>query len=671
MMADSGRLALAALLLPAASFLILAIAAPFRRSGRAAGLLSIAGAAGSLAAAVAAWRGYDGAITRLTWDWLPAQGRPLATIGVLADETSTVMLVLVALVALLVQVYSLSYLHEESPPALGRYYTYQSLFAFSMMGLVLAPNLLQLFMCWELVGLCSYLLIGFWYQKPEAARAAVKAFWTTKAGDVGLLVGIVMLWRLAGTFDLSEMRLMASSGELSTVGLSVITFCIYLGAMGKSAQFPLHVWLPDAMEGPTPVSALIHAATMVTAGVYLLHRTAWLFALTPDVLLIVAWIGAFTALLAAVLACVQDDIKRVLAYSTVSQLGYMMTAIGAGFSAAGFFHLLTHGLFKALLFLGAGAVIHAVGSNDLPRMGGLVRRMPQTAILFLVGTLSLAGIPFFGGFLSKEEILGAVWGGGLVGPFTLLMLVAFLTAFYMFRVVFLAFFATPAAQRVPIVSGFSPTAGGPHAASAHGASAPKEGGHYVDTDVVSRVSRTGGHGTHEQDPPASMLVPLWILAFLSMAVGIYTTVVGQFLVLGPAGGGVGEHEIAAPAWLTPAAVGVALAGIALAWLTYQRGTIKAATLASLFGPIRRAALAKFWIDDFFEGVLGAAALGFSRMVGWVDRYLVDGVLNVVSAWTVATGDEMRSIQTGRAQDYVYGLAVGLLLLLVWVRWSLM
>ena len=248
-----------------------------------------------------------------------------------------------------------------------------------MMGLVLAPNLLQLFICWELVGLCSYLLIGFWYQKPEAARAAVKAFWTTKAGDVGLLIGIVLLWRVTGTFDLGELRAMVDERRAPAAGLSLITFCIYLGAMGKSAQFPLHVWLPDAMEGPTPVSALIHAATMVTAGVYLLHRTSWLFALTPDVLMIVAWIGAFTALLAAVLACVQDDIKRVLAYSTVSQLGYMMAAIGAGVSTAGFLHLLTHGLFKALLFLGAGAVIHAVGSNDLSRMGGLAKRMPQTA----------------------------------------------------------------------------------------------------------------------------------------------------------------------------------------------------------------------------------------------------------------------------------------------------
>ena len=643
---DSGYLTLVALLAPAAAFLVLAIVAPLRRAGRAAGYFSILAAAGSLAAAVVGWRGYDGAVTRLAWDWLPSQGKALATIGVLADETSTVMLVLVALVSFLVQLYSLSYLSEETAPGLGRYYTYQSLFAFSMMGLVLAPNLLQLFICWELVGLCSYLLIGFWYQKPEAARAAVKAFWTTKAGDVGLLIGIVMLWRVSGTFDLGELRVMVAGNQLPLAGLSIITFCIYLGAMGKSAQFPLHVWLPDAMEGPTPVSALIHAATMVTAGVYLLHRTAWLFALTPDVLLIVAWIGAFTALLAAVLACVQDDIKRVLAYSTVSQLGYMMAAIGAGFSVAGFFHLLTHGLFKALLFLGAGAVIHAVGSNDLSHMGGLARRMPQTAIVFIIGTLSLAGIPLFGGFLSKEEILGSVWAGGLVGPFALLMLVAFLTAFYMFRVVFLAFFGAPAVRPAVAVAGFSPTAG------------PAKAGHYDDH---------GTHGSHEHDPPAPMLLPLWILALLSLAVGIYSTLIGPVLVAAPEGAA-GEH--AAPGWLTPTAVGVAIAGIALAWLTYQKGTINASTLASLFGPIRTAALKKFWIDDFFEGVVATAALAFSSLIGWIDRYLVDGVLNVVSAWTVTTGDEMRSVQTGRVQDYVYGLAVGLLLLLVWVRWSL-
>jgi NADH-quinone oxidoreductase subunit L len=629
MMSDPGGLALVSLLLPAISFLILAVVAPLRRLGRPAAYTSILFAAGALAAAFYSWRLLAaGQVRTLALDWLPSQGRSLASIGILADADSTLMLILVTLVAFLVQVYSLEYLHDEPAPALGRYYTYQSLFAVSMMGLVLSPNLLQLFICWELVGLCSYLLIGFWYQKPEAARAAVKAFWTTKAGDVGLLVGIVMLWRVTGTFDLGELRTMVSTGTLPIAGLSLITFCIYLGAVGKSAQFPLHVWLPDAMEGPTPVSALIHAATMVTAGVYLLHRTIWLF--PPDVLMVVAWIGAFTALLAAVLACVQDDIKRVLAYSTVSQLGYMMAAIGAGLSAAGFFHLLTHGLFKALLFLGAGAVIHAVHSNDLPHMGGLAKKMPQTAIVFVIGTLSLAGIPLFGGFLSKEEILGAVLAGNQTGPFVLLMIVAFLTAFYMFRVVFLAFFGPP------VVSGFSRTG-----------DSPPKGGH---------------HEPH--DPPKVMMGPLWLLALLSLGVGVYSTLTGHVLSFGPAEG---EH---APGWLTPAAVGVAVAGIVLAWLTYQRRAIDANRLAAMFGPIRRAAIAKFWIDDLFEGVLGMALMTFSRIIGWLDRYLVDGVLNVLSAWTVSSGGVLRTMQTGRAQDYVYGVAVGVLILILWMRWAL-
>jgi NADH-quinone oxidoreductase subunit L len=614
---DAGYLALAAPLLHVLAFLILALVAPLRRLGRPAALVSILCAAGALAAALNAWRAHAGdAISRIVWAWLPEQGQTLATVGVLADADSTVMLCLVALVSLLVQVYSLGYLSDEPKPAVGRYYAYQSLFAFSMMGLVIAPNLLQLFICWELVGLCSYLLIGFWYQKPSAARAALKAFWTTKAGDVGLLIGIVLLYRQSGTFDLTELQVLVDSGALPVAGLSLITFCIYLGAVGKSAQFPLHVWLPDAMEGPTPVSALIHAATMVTAGVYLLMRTAWLFALTPDVLLIVAWIGAITALLAAILACVQDDVKRVLAYSTVSQLGYMMTAIGAGFAAAGFFHLLTHGVFKALLFLGAGAMIHAVHSNNLSDMGRLARSMPQTAIVFIVGTLSLAGIPLFGGFLSKEEILGAVWEGGLVGPFLILMLVAFLTAFYMFRAVFLAFFGD------------------------------KHAGH-----------EGHGHAHHPHDPPATMALPLWILALLSVAIGVYFTFTHP------------EPEFVSPGWLMPAAVGVAVAGIALAWLVYQRRAISPDSLATAFSPLYVAAQNKFWIDAFFEGVIARGALAFSRMIGWVDRYIVDGILNAISAWTLTAGDDLRGMQSGRAQDYVYGVAVGLLMLLLWVQFS--
>ena len=660
-MTGSALHALIALLLPAFSFLVLAIVAPFRRLGRPAAWFSTTCAAAAFVSALIAWHYGSQQIAKVVWPWLPSGGATLADVGVLLDAQSSVMLCLVTLVSFLVQFYSLGYLHDEPPRSLGRYYAYQSLFAFSMIGLALAPNLLQLFMCWELVGLCSYLLIGYWYQRPSAARAAVKAFWITKAGDVGLLIGIVMLWRVTGTFDIQQLRMMAMSGAVPLAGLSVITFAIYTGAMGKSAQFPFHVWLPDAMEGPTPVSALIHAATMVTAGVYLLVRTDWLFALTPNVLTIVAWIGAFTALLAAVLACVQDDIKRVLAYSTVSQLGYMMTAIGAGVAAAGFLHLLTHGLFKALLFLGAGAVIHAVGSNDLPRMGGLARRMPQTALLFVVGTLSLAGIPLFGGFLSKEEILGAVWMGGLPGPFALLMLVAFLTAFYMFRVVFLAFFGTPAPVAAVVHAGHA-------GAAATGGAAPRVAHAHLHNEAVVEGAHVN-EVPHAHEPPATMLLPLWVLALMTMAVGVYTTVGGAATAAFFVGG---EHvaanaEAAPPGWLTPAAVAVGAAGILLAWLTYQRRAISASSLAAAFGPIRAAAIRKFWIDDLFEAFYGSVLLGFSRVVGWIDRYIVDGVLNLLSDWTVQAGDELRGIQTGKPQDYVYGVATGVLVLVLLMR----
>jgi NADH-quinone oxidoreductase subunit L len=614
MAASPLTLALAALLLPATSFLVIALLPPLRRSGRGAAFFSIACALGAFTSAVLMWFGIqDMSIMRVPW--LPGVHAPLADVGLLVDPVSGVMLLLVTLVSLLVQVYSLAYLHDEPAPALGRYYAFQSLFAFSMMGVVLAPNLLQLFVCWELVGVCSFLLIGFWYRKPEAARAALKAFWTTKAGDVGLLLGTVMLFGATGTFDLMQLRFLADNSRIPLAGLSVITFCIYLGAMGKSAQFPLHVWLPDAMEGPTPVSALIHAATMVTAGVYLVARTTWLFELTPAVMTIVAWNGAFTALLAAVLACVQTDIKRVLAYSTVSQLGYMMAAIGAGYAGAGFAHLLTHGIFKALLFLGAGAIIHAAHTNEMPAMGGLARRMPHTLIVFLVGTLSLAGVPLFAGFFTKEQILAAVWEHGLAVPFAMLLLAAFLTAFYMFRAVFLVFYGAPAHP--------------PHSE----------------------------HVPH--DPPFAMRAPLWILALIAMTIGLVLTVSPPH---------VGEEH--APAWLTPSAVAVAVAGILLAWLTYQRRAISADALASMFAPIRHAALRRFWLDDLYLVIYRSVLLALSRIVGWIDRYLVDGVLNVVSAWTLDGGDGLRRVQTGKVQDYVFALGFGLLALMVWlgVRW---
>src|SRR5712692_4653523 len=462
--------ALTVLGLPFAAFLVLALVRPLRRSGRPAGILSILAVAVAFVLAPRVFA--DGSRAEALWAWIPADGGPMATVGILVDELSAAMLVLVTLVSLLVQVYSLAYLHEESGPALGRYYAYHALFAFSMLGLVLAPTFLQMFVFWELVGLCSYLLIGFWYERPSAARAALKAFWITKLGDLGFITGIVMLWAVTGTFHFATLFAKARDGALPTEGFALIMFLIYLGAVGKSAQFPLHVWLPDAMEGPTPVSALIHAATMVTAGVFLVTRAQPLFALVPGVLALIGWVGAFTALLAATMACVESDIKRVLAYSTVSQLGYMMAAAGALAAGAGFFHLLTHGVFKALLFLAAGAVIHAVGTNDIFRMGGLWRVMPQTGVVFIVGTLALAGVWPLAGFFSKEAVLAGVWASGRPIIFLTLALTAFLTAFYMFRVVFVTFFGRAHVQ------------GHPH------------------------------------DAPPLMAVPLWVLALLTVGLGL-------------------------------------------------------------------------------------------------------------------------------------------------------
>jgi NADH-quinone oxidoreductase subunit L len=619
---------------PFAAALVLGLCPPLRRTGRPAALVSLLGVGLALAAALRLlgrlWSAAAAAVaggpapagaTVLTVPWLDQAGAvPLATVGVWVDPLAAVMAALVSLVAALVQLYSLGYLAEETAPALGRYYLYQSLFAGSMLGLVFAPNFLQMFVFWELVGLCSYLLIGFYYQRPAAARAAVKAFWTTKAGDVGFVLGIILLWGATGTFEFEALFRLAGQRALPpAIGLYV--FLIYLGAVGKSAQFPLHVWLPDAMEGPTPVSALIHAATMVTAGVFLVARAYPLFAAAPGVLLLVAWVGAFTALLAATLALVQRDIKRVLAFSTVSQLGYMMAGLGAGAPAAGVLHLLTHGFFKALLFLGAGAVIHAVHTNDMFAMGRLGRAMPQTAVVFLVGTLALAGVPPLSGFVSKEAILAAVWQAGLAGPFLLLALTVFLTALYMGRAVLVAFF------------------GGRQA-----------------------------HG-HPHDPGVTMTGPLWILAGLSVAgTALGTHALGasfaQYLD--------GDRAAAlphGPGWLAPVSIALAAGGFALAWAIYQRGLVSAAALARALGGLPRAAERGYGLDALYEHLYRGAVLALSRAMGWLDRYVVDGLVNVASACTLQAGAALRTIQTGRAQDYLYGVTAGLLLVLViWRLW---
>ncbi len=431
-------LALVALFVPAGAALLIGIVAPLRRAGKPAAYLAVAAALASLFAALSLFQHQllvPHAAVLETVPWLPGVGRTVARLGIRLDGISVPMLVVVTGVASMVQIFSLGYMADEPKPAFGRYFGYHSLFIFSMNLLVLAPNLLQLFMGWELVGLTSYLLIGFYWSKPSAARAAVKAFWVTKFADMGLVIGLITLYRMSGGFDWNA--------SLSIPAATLVSLLLFVAVMGKSAQFPLHVWLPDAMEGPTPVSALLHAATMVAAGVYLVVRANPLFAGAPGTQMVMVWVGSFTALFAAVVAVVQTDIKKVLAYSTCSQLGYMIAALGAGSLMAGYFHLTTHAFFKALLFLGAGSVIHAVHSNELSSMGGLAKKMKLTTVTFVVGALALAGFPGFSGFFSKDLILEALYEKQLWGPLALLMLAAFLTAFYMGRVVFLAFFGKP------------------------------------------------------------------------------------------------------------------------------------------------------------------------------------------------------------------------------------
>jgi NADH-quinone oxidoreductase subunit L len=516
------------------------------------------------------------------------------------------MFFIVSLVALIVQVYSLGYMSEENPSGLGRYYTFHSLFAFSMLGFVASSSLLQIYIFWELVGLCSYLLIGFWYHKPEASRAAVKAFWVTRFGDVGFAIGMVILWGLTGTFLLSEIFVKAP--EVSSAYLSLCMLLIFFGAMGKSAQFPLHVWLPDAMEGPTPVSALIHAATMVVAGVYLVIRLFPLFQFTPEILSFVMWIGSITALIGAALALIQEDIKRILAYSTVSQIGYMMAIAGAGAKAIAFFHLFTHAFFKALLFLAAGSVIHALKTNNIWEMGRLSKKMSQTTILFLIGALALSGIFPFSGHFSKDEILVWMHIKGFRIHFFILLFTAFLTAFYMFRTFFIVFMGDKESK-----------------------------GNLYESPLV-------------------MTLPMWILGLLALVAGFPKESLFRFL---------GHDSGSYHTYIAYLPFSVSVLGIVAAWSFYQMKLFKPSRIAEAFPPITLALEKKLWLDDIYVWFYSRILDGLSFLCGWFDRYIVDGIVNAVS-WSISQASrELREIQTGRIQDYLYGI-IAALILLIWL-----
>ena len=564
-----------------------------------------------------------GGVVEKSITWLRFPGFDLE-LGLRVDGLASMMFVVVCLVSLLVQIYSLGYMHGDA--RYTWYYAMLNLFTGSMLTLVIANNLVQMLVGWELVGICSYLLIGHWFEEKENSDAAIKAFLTTRAGDLGFDVGIFVLFVGAGTFNIGQLQERVAGGEVSTLVVTAGAILLFCGAVGKSAQFPLHVWLPDAMAGPTPVSALIHAATMVTAGVYMVARIFDLFSASHAALAVISVIASITMLFAAVLACVQRDIKRVLAYSTVSQLGYMMAALSIGAGVAGVFHLWTHAFFKALLFLGAGSVIHAVHSNDMHEMGGLRAFMPITYGTFIVGSLALAGVPPFAGFWSKDEIVAAAWTSGHKLVFLAALVTAFLTAFYMARACTLTFFGNY--RRMPI------------------AGAASDDHH-------------GGDGLPHESP-RTMTTPLLILGALSV-VGGFVGLPGKNLFAEWIHVG-GEHgaEHGFVPWVAVLSVALAVAGIGLGWRMYSRAPFGFGVVEPLerLGVAFRAAVRRFYIDDFYLAV-------FVRPVQYVlsafvykvlDQKVIDGAVNAAGAGTVLVGRAVRATDEGGVDGAVNGFA---------------
>jgi proton-translocating NADH-quinone oxidoreductase chain L len=709
--------------LPLAAFVL--IVALLRRPSRLAGYLSVAAIAGSFVVSLLVLLEGVGASGRgeaeHAWalhgvaEWLRV-GDARMNLSFFVDPLGAVMLVVVTLVSMLVQVYSLGYMVEdgEMDPGFSRFFAFLSLFTFSMLGLVLADNFVQLFVFWELVGLCSYLLVGFWYHKPEAAEAAKKAFLTTRFGDLGFLIGILLVFAFTGAFGFAAVEEAVRAGALAGPTLAVAMVLLFCGAVGKSAQFPLHVWLPDAMEGPTPVSALIHAATMVAAGVFMVARLFNLFSAAPSAMEVVAWIGAITALFAATHGLAMRDIKRVLAYSTVSQLGYMMLALGIGGLAAGVFHLTTHAFFKALLFLGSGSVIHGSGEQDLFKLGGLRRRMPVTNWTFLVGALALAGVFPFAGFWSKDEILVEALSRGRVALLAIGVATAFLTAFYIFRAYFLTFggeprpdWVDPDARHAIDAAKFSidvhrtadpvarvayephayylvthaPTDGhGPgHAERLQPGSPVAEtalGDHPSPPASGSRLRPTHGTeditaGHHERGPqhahesPAVMTVPLIVLALLAFGAGFVgvPTLGNPFatFLTGEAHGAAMNLPLAAGTTL------LALLAVAAAWLMYGRVAFRHDPLVEWLGPLYTLFARRYYLDDLYNWLIGFFILGAATLAGWFDRRVIDGAVNAVGWLTGALGELFSRAQTGRAPNYALvvfgGIAVIVAILL--------
>jgi NADH-quinone oxidoreductase subunit L len=591
-------------------------------------------------------------------------------IKLLIDPLSVTLLLVVTGIGSLIHIYSLGYMSHD--PERVRYFSYLNLFTFFMLVLVLSASLPLMFVGWEGVGLCSYLLIGFWFKKKSASDAGKKAFIVNRIGDAGLILGMALAFQTFGTLDLVTIVDNAQPSPASTVrtdvqGLSqstdriktealgevgVVTgicLLLFVGACGKSAQIPLHVWLPDAMEGPTPVSALIHAATMVTAGVYMVARLGPLYLRSETALAVIAVVGTTTALMAATVALVQTDIKKVLAYSTVSQLGYMFLACGVGAFSVGVFHLFTHAFFKALLFLGSGSVIHALsGEQDLRKMGGLFKKIPVTAWTFLIGTVAIAGIPPFAGFYSKDAILEAAYQHHHPVLFAVALLTALLTAFYMTRLFILAF--------------VGPYRGALESGAAH-APAPIAADSHAKADDHGHGDGHGG--IHES--PWSMLVPLILLAIGSAVVGKLVPI-PEILGAAP----VDTNEAAAPPWLPFLATATALVGILAAYYLYVMYTDVPRRIGERFAGVRRALEAKWYFDDAYNWFASHAVVDGSREVLYkaVDASVIDGAVNGTGALAAALAERARRIQSGLVRGYVLlilGGAVGLLGYLLWLR----
>ena len=565
-------------------------------------------------------------LTKTLFAWI-VSGSFRTAVAFHLDQLAAVMALVVTGVGFLIHVYSVGYMAEDG--RYSRYFAFLNLFTFFMLVLVLAPDIVLMFVGWEGVGLCSYLLIGFWFDRPAAAKAGMKAFVVNRIGDAAFILGMLLLLASVGGGSFRTINDAAASGALAPGLATLAAILLFAGATGKSAQIPLYVWLPDGMEGPTPVSALIHAATMVTAGVYIVCRLSWLYAASPAASAVVAWVGAVTAVYAATMALVQNDIKRVLAYSTISQIGYMFIGCGVGAYAAGLFHLVTHAFFKSLLFLAAGSVIHALGGEqDMRRMGGLRKHLPVTYPVFLVGALAISGIPFLSGFFSKDAILTSAFAGGHYVLYGLGLAGAVMTAFYMFRLLFLTFF-------------------GP-------ARSPE------------------GAGRHVHESPRVMTVPLVILAAFSALAGFLglpalfgerVYLFGRFVgwAFAPPSGHV---SLSVEAVLMLTATASALLGIGLAFRMYRRSTEIPQRLARRFPALYRLLAGKYYVDEAYDAVVVRPLL---RGSGWVyerfDLKVIDRTLDGTAAAARSAGRGLNVLQSGLVRDYALAFLLAAILFL--------